>query len=244
MRGLRRGFVILLVVWQVLLTSLLTLGGIEDRLLRGMAGMMWGLNVLWIGGAGLLSLRGRDAIRDLARRLPGHPNLKLFLFMTLMALIEEAVAVLMTNAAPWFGSRIGEVYITASADYFDVVLFHSVIVFLPQFAAWTWLLSRYDFSPFAAFVLFGLTGLIDETLFAGPQIPAIAQWLLVYGLMVYLPAYCYPAPPNRRPARPRLYPVAVILPIVAALPAAALMLLAIAPGHPSIHFPPIGAKSP
>jgi hypothetical protein len=67
-------------------------------------------------------------------------------------------------------------------------------VFLPQFAAWAWLLSRYRFSPFAVFLLFGLTGLINETLFTGPQLLTVAQWMLVYGLMAYLPAYCYALP--------------------------------------------------
>jgi hypothetical protein len=78
---------------------------------------------------------------------------------------------------------VGEAYITASADYLDVVLFHSVVVFLAQFATWAWLLRRYDFSPFSVFLLFGLGGAVNETLFAGPQPLALAQWILVYGLM-------------------------------------------------------------
>ena len=36
-----------------------------------------------------------------------------------------------------------------------------------------------------------------------------------------------------------LYPVAVKLPMVASIPMVALLLLVIAPGHPSIHFPPM-----
>jgi hypothetical protein len=242
MPWVKRGFVALLVTWQVLLSLLLTLGGIENRLLRAMAGMLWGLNVLWIGGAGLFTLWGRDRIRDVFRQPPRYFGLKFILLFTLLALIEEAIATLMTNCAPLFGVSVGEVYITASADYLDVVVFHSVVVFLPQFATWAWLLSRYAFSPFAVFVLFGLTGLINETLFAGPQLLTVAQWMLVYGLMAYLPAYCYPELPNRRPVRWWHYPAAVILPIIAALPMVALLLLVIAPGHPSIHFPPMGAK--
>jgi hypothetical protein len=242
MGWIKRAFVSFLVVWQLLLTLFLTLAGMENRQLRAMAGMLWGLNVLWIGGAGLLTLLGRDKARDVFRLPPRYFGLKFFLLFTLLALIEEAIATLMTNCAPLFGVPVGEVYITASADYLDVVVFHSVVVFLPQFAAWAWLLSRYAFSPFAVFVLFGLTGLINETLFAGPQLLTVAQWLLVYGLMAYLPAYCYPEVPDRIQVRWWHYPAAVILPIIAALPMVAMLLLVIAPGHPSIHFPPMGAK--
>lgn len=229
-----------LVAWQIFLLALLNVAGAEDRIVAAMARMATGLSVLWIGGCGLLSLWGRDAIRRFTCRAPLPPPLTFFLFATLLALVEEAVATLMTNCAPLFGVRVGEAYVTASANYFDVILFHSVVVFLPQFAAWAWLLGRYDFSPFAVFVLFGLTGWLNETLFAGPQILALAQWILIYGLMTYLPAYCYPARPGRTRVRWRHYPLAVVLPILAAMPVVALLLGVIAPGHPSIHFPPMG----
>jgi hypothetical protein len=232
----------MLVVWQVLLLAFLTLAGVENRIVGAMAGMLWGLCLIWIGVCGLLSIFGRDAVRRIIDRIPLPPSLTFFVFVTLLALIEEAVATLMTNCAPLLGVRVGEVYITASADYFDVVVFHSVVIFLAQFAVWAWLLSRYAFSPFSVFVLFGVTGLIDETLFAGPHPLTIAQWILVYGLMVYLPAYCYPDKPSRHRVRWWHHPLAVVLPIVASLPVVALVLFVIAPGHPSIHFPPIGSQ--
>jgi len=193
---------------------------------------------LWIGGAGLLTLWGRDKARAFFQGPPNQFAIKFLLIVFGLALIEEAIATLMTNCAPLFGARVGEVYISASANYLDVVVFHSVVVFLPQFAAWAWLLSRFAFSPFAVFLLFGLTGLIGETLFAGPQLLTIPQWLLVYGLMVYLPANFYPELPHRRPVRWWHYPVAVVLPILAAVPFV-FLLQWLAPGHPSIHFPPI-----
>ena len=34
----------------------------------------------------------------------------------------------MTNCAPLFGVPFGQAYITASANYFDVVLYHSVVM--------------------------------------------------------------------------------------------------------------------
>lgn len=238
---MKRWIVLGLVGWQLLLTLFLTLAGLENRLVGAMACMLWGLDLIWIGGAGFLSLWGRDRARALSRRLPGRPGLKFFLFMALLALVEEAIATSMTNCTPLFGVASGEVYITASANYLDVVLLHSVVVFLPQFAVWAWLLGRYRFSPFEVFVLFGLTGLVNETLFAGPQLLAVAQWLLIYGLMAYLPAYCYPDLAGRRAVRWWHYPMAVLLTILASLPMVALLLLVIVPGHPSIHFPPIGA---
>ena len=36
-------------------------------------------------------------------------------------LLEEAITTLMTNCAPFLGVSIGQAYITASANYFDVV---------------------------------------------------------------------------------------------------------------------------
>lgn len=235
----KRLFVSLLVVWQLLLTLFLTLAGIENRKLRAMAGMLWGLDLLWIGGVGIASLLGRSKVRGLIQRSPLPSGVTFFLFVTALALVEEAVTTLMTNCAPLFGVPVGEVYITASANYLDVVCYHSVVVFLPQFATWAWLLSRYAVTPFAAFILFGLTGLVDETLFGGPQILTFAQWMLVYGLMIYLPAYCHPETPGRRVVRWFHYPVFVLLPIIVAMPMVVLITQVIAPGHPRIHFPPM-----
>jgi hypothetical protein len=241
-RQTKRIFVTLLVIWQLLLLVFLTAAGTSNRTVGLMAGMVWGVCLLWIGGCGLLSTIGREAVCRVIRRVPLAAPITFFLFATLLALIEEAIATLMTNCAPFFGAKVGEVYITASADYLDVVLFHSVVVFLAQFATWAWLLRRYDFSPFSVFLLFGLGGAVNETLFAGPQLLSLAQWILVYGLMVYLPACCFGWPPGRLRVRWWHYPAAIVLPILASLPVVALMLHVIAPGHPSIHFPPIGGQ--
>ena len=60
----------------------------------------------------------------------------------------------MTNCAPFFGVPFGQAYITASANYFDVVLYHSVVIFVPLFIGWAVLLWRWRFPPLAVFVLF------------------------------------------------------------------------------------------
>jgi hypothetical protein len=240
--GIKRAFVCVLAVWQLLLTILLTAAGAKDRLIEAIAGMLWGLDLFWIGGCGLLSVYARDRVRAAFRGEPHWYGLKFVLLATGLALLEEVVTTAMTNCAPLFGCRIGEAYITASANYLDVVALHSVIVIIPQFAAWAWLLSRYAFSPFAVFLLFGLTGFVNEAMFAGLNFTSLAQWILVYGLMVYLPAHAYPDRPGRRPVRWWMFPIAVVLPILAAIPVVILITVVIAPGHPRIHFPPIGAK--
>ncbi|WP_165219994.1 hypothetical protein [Aquisphaera insulae] len=239
---IKRAFVATLVIWQLLLSIALQLAGANDRLVRALAGMLWGLDIFWIGLAGLFSLFGRDRARSVVGRLPLPDGLKFVLLATGLALLEEVVTTAMTNCAPLFGCRIGEVYITASADYLDVVALHSVVVFIPQFAAWAWLLSRYAFRPFQVFLLFGLTGFLNEAMFSGLNPLALAQWLLVYGLMVYLPACAYPETPGRRIVRWWHFPVAVLLPILAAIPMVILLTVVIAPGHPRLHFPPIGTR--
>lgn len=73
-------------------------------------------------------------------------------------------------------------------------------------------------------MLFGITGSIAEasinptSLFGG-------FWVLVYGLMVYLPACTMPGDRGAKPPGWWHYPVAVELPIVAAIPVVPLVVL-------------------
>ncbi len=66
-------------------------------------------------------------------------------------------------------------------------------------------------------------------------------WIFVYGLMVFLPAYCVPSERPNRPLRWWHYPLAVFVPFLF-IPIVPLPLLAglLFPHHPKIHFPPIG----
>ena len=200
-----------------------------------------GLVVLWIGLGGSLMLRMREWARGFALGIPLPWQFKFILFCTLLALTEEAVTVSMTNLAPLLGVPLGAAYITASANYLDVVGFHSVVVFVPMFVAWAWMLQRWSFSPKAVFLLFGLTGFWIESTFAGTLNLAQAPfWVFVYGLMVYLPAYSLgPGEEAKRPAWWQ-YGLAIILPIVFAIPVA----IVIGWLHPyRIHFPPIPPNS-
>ena len=135
----------------------------------------------------------RDSIKDFVLGISLNWKIKFVLFATILALLEEAVTVSMTNAAPLFGVKIGQAYITASTNYLDVVLFHSVIVFIPLFIGWAWVLSRYNFSAFEVFILFGITGTLVEAGYGGiKHLTEFGLWIFVYGLMIYLPAYSIP----------------------------------------------------
>jgi hypothetical protein len=208
---------------------------------RAVALMGLGLILLWVVLGGILMVVFRKRIRSVVVRLPGDWRLKFVLFATLLALVEEAVTVSMTNLAPLFGVPVGAAYITASANYLDVVTLHSVVVFVPMFIGWAFLLSRWNFRPELVFLLFGLTGTLSEASFGGPaQFAQIAMWTYVYGLMVFLPAYCIPSERGAKPLRWWHFPVAVFLPVVFAIPVAAL----VGTLHPyPIHFPPITPNS-
>ncbi|MDB6053860.1 MAG: Membrane protein [Verrucomicrobiales bacterium] len=168
-------------------------------------------------------------------------KIKFVLFCTFLALIEEAITTTMTNCAPLLGVQIGQAYITASANYLDVIALHGVSLFVSFFVAWSLLLWRYAFSPFSVFILFGITGTIVEILFGGPaHIAEYGMWSFVYGLTVWLPACC--VPPERTARSPRWwhYPLAVFapFPFMIFFPLLGIISLFF-PHHPTIHFPPI-----
>lgn len=231
----------ILASWMVAVSGLILAVSWPNPKSRAVLLMAWGLIVVWIGAGGFVMWRWRAVWHRWIRAVPLPWMPKFVLGCTTLALTEEAVTTLMTNAAPLFGVAKGQAYITASANYLDVVLYHSVVVFLPLFIGWSFLLRWWKFSPFAVFLLFGITGTLCETIAFGPQnLGNFPFWILVYGLMVWLPAGAVPA---TRPARvPHwwCYPLAVVLPF-GFLP----LLLVVAPWlwltakHPPIHFPPL-----
>jgi hypothetical protein len=228
--------------WMVLVSSVVLAVTWRNPVQRAVIGMAWGLILLWIGGCGLAMWRLRDLGCRLAAGLRLPWMLKFVLGCTALALVEEAITTLMTNCAPLFGVSLGQAYITASANYFDVVLYHSVVVFVPLFTGWAVMLRWWRFSPFAVFVLFGLTGTLCETLSFGPQnLGNFAFWMFVYGLMVWLPAHWAPAERLARKPRWWTYPLAVVLPFLF-MPLLVLLApwLWLTSKHPTIHFPPIG----
>lgn len=214
----------------------------NHRRALAIARMTTGLVVIWAGIGGALMFRLRHRIRALVLAIALGWRLKFVLFATLLACLEEAVTVTMTNLAPLFGSRIGEAYITASTNYLDVITFHSVVVFIPCFIVMAALLARYRFSAFAVMLGFGLVGTCAEFIFAATPAMFLAfpLWSMVYGLMVWLPAFCLPERPTARPpgavAHLLLAPAILILslPMVAPL----VWLIAVVLKHPAIDFAP------
>lgn len=86
-----------------------------------------------------------------------------------------------------------------------------------MFIAWAWMLSRWNFSPLKVLLLFGITGSMAEASI-NPTSLIGGFWVFVYGLMVYLPACTVPGDRPATPPRWWHYPLAVILPVIAAIP--------------------------
>jgi hypothetical protein len=230
----------LLALWLATSTAMVYTATMGNRLAHAVVSMGSGLVLLWVFGCGILMFLLRERVRAWVLLLPGNWQVKFVLFASLLALTEEAITVSMTNLAPLFGVQVGEAYITASANYLDVVLRHNVIVFIPWFIVWAFLLKRYAFSSFWAFLLTGLNGLLAETLTFGKQhLSEFGLWIFVYGLMVYLPAYSIPSAKKRAALPPKIWHnfLAFLLPLVLSIPWALLINL-VSPRHPAIHFPP------
>ena len=244
-RGQRRAIIALLTL-VVLLVVFLQLVALHEgtAMARGIAGMATGLIVIWIFIGGSLMRRWQGGFRRLSNRIPLGWRTRFVLSCIVLACLEEAVAVSLTNAAPLFGARVGEAFITASANWVDVVVFHSVVVFVPMFIALSWVLGRRDLSPFATFIAFGIVGTLGEVIFAGrvDALLGFPMWVFVYGLMVWLPATALP-PAAERGARPaRWYHAVLAAPVVflLSLPMVAPIVWVIGDllQHPSIHFVP------
>jgi len=202
--------------------------------MRALLLMLAGTSLLWTFLGGALMIAFRDRLRERVRRLPLDWRITFVLFCTLLALTEEVVTTTMTHCAPLFGVPDGKAYITASGNYLDVVCLHSVVVFVPMFAAWAWMLKRWSFRPEGVLLLFGITGILAEISFGGLQaLLMFGFWIFVYGLMIYLPAYCLPAVlPTRRPNF-AVCVFAVLFPILWTVPVALVVMRL----HPiKIHF--------
>ncbi len=214
----RRWIVIALVLQGLGLMLLLVAATGDDSEGRAIALMGLSLILVWVVGFGLLTVyRGNGLVRILGI-LPGRWSIQFVLGCTILALLEEAVTTSLTNMAGLFGDETGEAQITASSNYLEVVALHSVIVFIPMFVGWAWMLHRWSFSPFAGFLLFGLTGMLAEIMSSGPQqVLGFGMWIPVYGLMIYLPIRAF-APRNSRRPPFWAYPAAIVIPIVVAVP--------------------------
>lgn len=193
----------------------------QDRAIFLMAD---GMILMWIIVGGSLTPMLRRRLVPRITAIPIDWRVRFVLFCTAMALIEEVITTTMTNLAPLFGTTPEEAHITASTNYFVVVCFHSVVVFVPMFIAWAWMLSRWDFSPLKVLLLFGITGSIAEASM-NPANLIGGFWVFVYGLMVYLPACTVPQDRGASLLRWWHYPLAVLLPFLAAIPVVPVVVL-------------------
>lgn len=159
------------------------------------------LALVWNVLGGALMYLARRPVRTLVGHSPLGRGATFVLLATALALLEEGVTTTLTNLAPVFGNS--QAFITASRNYLEVVLWHSVIVIAPMFVVWAWWLARYGFTPASVFLLFGLNGVLAELLLGGPALAMAPFWVFVYGLMIFLPAYSFP---RESPApRPRWF---------------------------------------
>jgi hypothetical protein len=189
------------------------------------------LALVWNVLGGAVMYLARKPVRELVSKSRLGRGATFVLFATLLALLEEGVTTTLTNLAPVFGNAQG--FITASRNYLEVVVWHSVIVIAPMFVVWSWLLARFRFSPGCVFLLFGINGVLAELLIGGPALLMAPFWIFVYGLMIFLPAYSFPT--NGETPAPRWfhYPAAIGACLLASA-AVALLVNLLSPHLP--HF--------
>ncbi len=148
------------------------------------------LALVWNVIGGVVMFLVRNPARELVAKSRLGRSATFILFATVLALLEEGVTTTFTNLAPMFGDA--QAFITASRNYLEVVVWHSVIVIAPMFFVWSWLLARFRFRPAWVFVLFGVNGVLAELLTGGGTALLMAPfWIFIYGLMIFLPAYSF-----------------------------------------------------
>lgn len=220
--SLVRSLLIVIASWGVISTTavaIFILSKDPDPDHRAIIKMAIGLILIWCVLGGLVMYRFRDSFVAWVTRIPLGWRTRFVLLCITFAMLEEAVTTGLTNMAPLLGGVTDAARITASKNYLEVVLKHSVIAFVPLFLCWGWLLSRYDFRPAEVLLLFGLNGTLAETITFGPQhLAELGVWVFVYGLMVYLPACTVPEVRGARTAHWWTWVMAVILPQVFIIP--------------------------
>jgi len=120
-------------------------GADKDPTGSAIIGMGIGLALVWVVlGGGVQLLLRRKLLRATAPAGDSDPAAaktwiatRFALSATAMVLVEEAIATTMTNLAePVWGVSPKKAFITASTNYLEVVLLHSVVVFVPMFFAY------------------------------------------------------------------------------------------------------------
>lgn len=187
------------IVWTVFVLFLLTFISIKNPAILASAKMLWLLAIMWIGVFGSLSYLFKNKFTSWISKT-SNPGKIFVLLSTLFVLIEEAIATFISNLNIQLGGTIETKLLTASTNYFEVILFHSVVAIIPMLIVWSIILKRYSFRPIEVMILFGISGILAEFIFGG-FMPVVMGgfWILVYGLMVYLPAYAFEYTERQKP---------------------------------------------
>lgn len=201
----------------VLIVAAELLGRTLPSATRAVLWMALILIATWIGVGGAVQWGIRDRARARLLRAPGDWRIRFVLFATGLSLLEEAITTSLTNLSYALGSNPAASHITASTNYLIVIGFSSVVILVPEFVAWAYLLSRIDFRPLEAFLLYGLTGTIGEGTVQLTNV-LLSFWFPLYGLFVFLPTYVLPATRPVRTPRAIDYAIAVVLPLLFAIP--------------------------
>lgn len=214
---------VILAIWTAALFGLVFLvANFSDDVTadeRAIIRMGGGLLLIWVVIGGVIQRVERDRIVGWMKRLSIGWRKRFVFWCVVLALLEEVVTTSMSALGPQLGAETDAAMITASTNYLEVVLLNSVIIFVPMFIAWAWLLGRYDFRPVEVMLLYGLSGMFSEAIAFGAQnFMMMGVWVYVYGLMIYLPAHTIPAERGARPPKWRHWILAIFAPILFAIP--------------------------
>jgi hypothetical protein len=214
-------------IWSYTFIPLVWLLNWGDPIGRAIIGMAMGLIVIWTTILAYLQYRFRDRVQTFIYHKNYPRGIVFVLFCIAMAMLEEAVTTGMTNLArPVFGVSPEDAYITASTNYWEVVLLHSVVAFVPMFVVWSLMLRKYRFHYLWVYLLFGINGTLAESLSFGLEnLINIGFWTNVYGLMVFLPAYTYQFREEARNPPKWMYFMALILPLLGGIPIVILLII-------------------
>jgi hypothetical protein len=176
-----------LFIIQIVVMLVLDFTDKDDRIIHVAVDMLWYLILFWvvIGGTTMYILRHKFYNFYAKIRWPFW--LKFTLFSTLLAMLEEFIAVSINNKlSPLTG---GQAKLTASTNYWEVVSQHSVVAFIPLFMIFGFLINKYKWTQFKTFLTFGIVGVLAEyTVSEAFSFIMFSLWIFVYGLMVYLPS--------------------------------------------------------
>jgi hypothetical protein len=188
--------------------------------------MQWGSFISWVVITGsYFATPVVLFVSRLVKRFRFGEKTLFVLGATTLALVEEALAIFWNNNISALFSTADKTILTITTNYFELISQHSVVVFIPMFIVWAYLLKNRHYSAEEAFLYFGLTGILAEFWYVPSFFPFIAGgfWVLVYGSMVYVPAKLLIGTKEKFNFSFRRAGVAIALSFLAAVPVALIV---------------------